>query len=77
MNDGLTLSTFQIFQKFPDQEAARTYLEGRRWKSGVFCPECASVAVTPRKTGYYRCKDCRLDFTVRTGTIFERWDSSI
>lgn len=72
MNDGLTLSTFQIFQKFPTQEAAREYLESRRWKAGVFCPGCASVAVTPRKTGYYRCKDCRLDFTVRTGTIFER-----
>lgn len=72
MNDGLTLSTFQIFQRFPDQEAARTYLESRRWAHGVFCPECASVSVTPRKTGYYRCRDCRMDFTVRTGTIFER-----
>jgi len=27
MNDKITLSTFQIFQKFPDQESARMYLE--------------------------------------------------
>lgn len=72
MNDGVTLSTFQIFQKFPDQETARSYLESRRWKAGVFCPGCASVSVKARKSGFFRCQDCKLDFTVRTGTIFER-----
>ena len=25
-----------------------------------------------RKDGYYRCNACKADFTVRTGTIFER-----
>jgi transposase-like protein len=28
--------------------------------------------ITTRKNGYYRCNECKEDFTVRTGTIFER-----
>jgi len=68
-----TISTFQLFEMFPDQEAARVYLEGRRWKDGVTCPVCGAASnITTRKGGYYRCNNCREDFTVRTGTIFER-----
>lgn len=73
MNDNLTISTFQLFQLFPDQESARDYLESRLWPDGVRCPYCASGdKVTARKGGYYRCNPCKQDFTVRTGTIFER-----
>ena len=28
--------------------------------------------ITTRKDGFYRCNACKLDFTIRTGTIFER-----
>ena len=73
MNDKLTISTFQLFKLFPDQESARLYLESRLWPNGVKCPICAAgERVTTRKDGYYRCNACREDFTVRTGTIFER-----
>jgi transposase-like protein len=68
-----TISTFQLFQMFPDQETARVYLEHRLWPNGVICPTCNDGArITTRKGGYYRCNSCKLDFTVRTGTIFER-----
>lgn len=68
-----TISTFQLFQRFPNQEAARIYLEGRLWPNGVTCPTCkAGERITTRKGGYYRCNACHLDFTIRTGTIFER-----
>ena len=68
-----TISTFKLFELFPDEQSAREYLEGRLWPNGVTCPECKSVArITVRKDGYYRCNACKLDFTVRTGTIFER-----
>jgi transposase-like protein len=70
-----TISTFQLFQAFPDEEAARLYLESRLWPDGVKCPECKSgerITVRPRK-GFYRCNACgNFDFTVRTGTILER-----
>lgn len=73
MNDKITISTFQLFKLFPDQEAARLYLESRLWPKGVRCPTCASQKrITTRKDGFYRCNPCKLDFTVRTGTIFER-----
>lgn len=68
-----TISTFQLFAAFPNEETARTYLEGRLWADGVTCPECkGKERITARKDGYYRCNPCKLDFTVRTGTIFER-----
>lgn len=73
MNDKLTVSTFQLFQMFPNAESARKYLEGRLWPKGVRCPHCGLTEhVTVRKNGYYRCNQCHEDFTVRTGTIFER-----
>jgi transposase-like protein len=68
-----TISTFQLFQMFPDEETARTYLESRLWPKGVTCPTCAGQdRITPRKAGFHRCNKCQLDFTIRTGTIFER-----
>src|SRR5579863_6230373 len=68
-----TISTFKLFELFPDEPSARKYLEGRLWPNGVTCPECKSKErITTRKDGFYRCNACKLDFTVRTGTIFER-----
>ncbi|MCP4327641.1 MAG: transposase [Alphaproteobacteria bacterium] len=68
-----TISTIQFFKLFPDAEAARIYIEGRRWPEGAVCPRCGEKErVATRKRGYYRCNPCRLDFTIRTGTIFER-----
>jgi transposase-like protein len=68
-----TISTFQLFEMFPDQESARTYLEGRLWPNGPKCPVCGiGERITARAGGFYRCNQCKEDFTVRTGTIFER-----
>ena len=68
-----TISTFQVFERFPDQQAARKHLERRLWPSGPTCPECKKgERITSRKGDFYRCNACKLDFTIRTGTIFER-----
>lgn len=68
-----TISTFQLFERFPDKESARVYFESRLWPNGVTCPVCRSgERITARKGGYYRCNACEEDFTVRTGTIMER-----
>jgi transposase-like protein len=67
------ISTFELFQMFPDQESARLYFEGRRWPDGATCPACGeSKRVSARKNGFYRCNACLTDFTVRTGTILQR-----
>ena len=73
MNDHVTISLVQLFEMFPNSDTARQYLESRLWPQGVRCPDCKQgERITARKGGYYRCNHCRLDFTVRTGTIFER-----
>ena len=33
-----TISTFELFRMFPDQESARVYFEARRWPDGATCP---------------------------------------
>ena len=68
-----TISTFKLFELFPNAGAARKHLESRLWPNGAVCPKCKLTGkITVRKNGYYRCNPCSLDFTVRTGTIFER-----
>lgn len=73
-----TISTFQLFEMFPDEGTAREYLEDRLWANGPRCPACKSgERITKRSGGYYRCNACPEvsvghNFTVRTNTIFER-----
>lgn len=61
---------------FQDAEAAREHLERIRWPEGPVCPFCGSVnhAYETKKVGRYRCgePECRKDFTVTVGTLFER-----
>ena len=69
----VTVSLLELFRRFPDGESARIHFESRRWADGVYCPHCEEKErITVRKNGYYRCNSCKEDFTVRTGTIFER-----
>lgn len=57
------------------EEQARTHLECLRWPDGAQCPFCRLHQVTKlngKRQGFYQCNRCRKQFTVRTGTIFER-----
>ena len=67
-----TVSIYQLFQRFPDEEAARLYFERNRWAGEVSCPHCGSLSVAGVKNLKpmpYRCRDCRQHFSVRTGTV--------
>ena len=61
--------------QFTDEDAARKYLEAIRWPHGPVCPHCGTVdkAYATKRPGKYRCasKECRKDFTVKVGTVFE------
>ena len=61
---------------FHCEEAAFEHLEGVVWANGVTCPHCGSMSgkhYDLRKTriGLRKCSDCRKQFTVKVGTVFE------
>ena len=67
-----TLSTFEFFNRFPDEESARLYFEKNRWNEEAYCGHCGSTNVNEckdHKPMAYRCRDCRKHFSVRTGTV--------
>ena len=68
-----TISTYQFFARFPDEQAAREHIERLRWGDFPICPHCGKdriAEVKDEKPQPYRCKDCRKFFSVRTGTVF-------
>ncbi len=85
----LTIST--IAKRYSDEDAAYEYIESLRWPSGPICPHCGIVddatylapknvhrTTSTGKASYRRvwqCNDCRQQFSVLVGTIFE--DSKI
>lgn len=65
---------------FHDEGAAFTYLESIVWADGTACPHCGGldritkVKANPEKrirVGLWRCGDCKKQFTVKIGTVFE------
>lgn len=58
-----TISTFKLFELFPDEHSAREYLESRLWPDGARCPQCKSGdRLTKRTGGFYRCNACQGGF---------------
>ncbi|MBH1943150.1 IS1595 family transposase [Erythrobacter sp. YJ-T3-07] len=67
-----TVSLYQFFERFPNEEAAVAYFEKNRWGDEPHCGHCGSTNVAPvknQKPMPYRCRDCRKHFSVRTGTV--------
>lgn len=67
-----TLSNKEFFNLFPNEKAARKYVEKIIWGRSAICPKCRGKRNTPRpKHKGYRCRKCRIDFSVKKGTLFE------
>lgn len=65
--------------QFKTPAAAREYLERTRWPHGPVCPHCGSVskdhyplAGKTTRDGLWKCRDCREQFSVTVGTVFEK-----
>ena len=76
------LTLDEIQSRFGTDEKARRYLEQIRWPNGVVCPHCKNadhkriweIKENPEKkirAGLYHCAECKKQFTVTVGTIFE------
>lgn len=67
---------------FQDEDKAREALEAVRWPDGPVCPHCGSsdpdklakIEGTKKshRPGLFYCNDCKGQFTVTVGTVFER-----
>jgi transposase-like protein len=66
--------------EFHDEAKAFEHLERIIWADGKACPHCGGVdritkvAANPAKRiriGLWRCGDCKKQFTVKVGTVFE------
>jgi transposase-like protein len=67
---------------FHDEAAAFRHLEKVTWADGVTCPHCGVIGRANKlegvkdkkgrvRLGLWKCYECRKQFTVRVGTVFE------
>jgi transposase-like protein len=62
---------------FHDEEVAYRFLESRIWPDGPVCPHCDGVERISKmrgkstRIGTYKCYQCRKQFRVTVGTVFE------
>jgi transposase-like protein len=62
---------------FHSEPQAFEYLEKTLWPDGAVCPHCGVVGNATKlqgkatRIGVWKCNDCRKQFTVKVGTVFE------
>ncbi|MGA2029639.1 MAG: IS1595 family transposase, partial [Verrucomicrobiota bacterium] len=80
------LTLIQLFDRFGTDDKARAHLEKVLWPNGVVCPHCQcndqakfsninANAAAKTRAGLRYCSNCKGQFTVTVGTVFE--DSKI
>ncbi|MFN0192297.1 MAG: IS1595 family transposase [Aestuariivirga sp.] len=62
---------------FHNEAKARAWLESQIWPDGPVCPHCTSGDATrlegeAHRDGVIQCNECRKQYTVTVGTVFER-----
>ena len=77
-----TVNLTNLGMHFSNEDSARELLEKMRWPNGACCPKCGGAdpyRLTPKasgknkvaRRGLWKCSQCRKQFTVTVGTIFE------
>ncbi len=68
------ISLLDLTKRFPNDGMAEDWFVRIRWPNGVRCPACKSSDVQSRpkrKPQPYRCRKCRKDFSMKTGTLMQ------
>jgi transposase-like protein len=62
----------EAIRYFSDAKVAADFVAELRWQDGPECPACQSKNVVGLSTRpVYKCRDCKKQFSVKVGTIFE------
>ena len=70
--EGISLT--KLMRMFPDDATAQAWFEKQIWPTGAYCPHCGSVSIqhpTKHRSMTHRCRDCRKDFSLKTGTLMQ------
>ena len=63
---------------FHDEKAAFAWVEKKLWPNGPICPHCGGIERISKmqgkatRLGLHKCYQCRQQFTVKVGTVFEQ-----
>jgi transposase-like protein len=74
------VATMALPEIFTDPHKAREHLEAQVWPNGPICPHCGNshrdrihkLQGKAHRPGLYTCRECREQFSVTVGTVFER-----
>ena len=70
--DNTPQTLLEMIRLYSDPKACHDAMVGFRWSTGVVCPHCGSKTLWfTEKRLRWQCKDCKKQFTVKVGTIFE------
>jgi transposase-like protein len=62
----------EAIQHFSDEQVCIDAVAKMRWPDGAYCPACLAKKPYYLKTQKrFKCRDCRRQFSVKLGTIFE------
>jgi transposase-like protein len=68
------MKLIKFHQNFSNEQACRDFLANERWGSSdqAICPHCRCTNTYKYEDGkLFKCAECKKQFTVRIGTIFE------
>jgi len=62
----------EAIQYFSDEQVCIDTVASMRWMNGPVCPECDAASPYYLKTQKrWKCRECRIQFSVKRGSIFE------
>ena len=62
----------EAIQHFSDEQVCIDAVAKMKWPNGAYCPDCLAKKPYYLKTQKrWKCRDCRRQFSVKLGTIFE------
>jgi transposase-like protein len=71
-NETLPKTLLEAVRFFTDLDICTQFMAAVRWPDGVTCPHCGEKRNSFNKARrYWQCKDCRKQFTIKTGSVME------